>query len=130
MHPDPISHNNNQHQLHELLRGCFHRFRRGGSSIRFWLLCRKVAPVARKTSSRATSSLSFSCWALIGYNANNQDCHSICQRPACQSKVQLVFRRISCPLPLACASRPLLHILNSFASPPVLPHALTILEHR
>lgn len=109
------------------------RFRRGGSSMRFWLLCRKVAPVARKTSSRATSFLSFSFWALIGYNANKPDCHSIippaCQRPACQSKVQLVFR-ISCPLPLACALRPLLHILNLFASPPVLLHALTILEHR
>ena len=136
MHPDPISHNNNQPQLHELLRGCFHRFLRLGSSMCFRLLCRKVASVARKTrvsSSRATSSSSFSCWALIGYNANKPDCHSIippaCQRPACQSKVQLVFR-ISCPLPLACALRPLLHILNLFASPPVLLHALTILEHR
>ena len=144
MHPDPISHNNNQPQLHEFLCGCFHRFLRWGWSMCFWLLCRKVASVARKTrvsSSRATSSSSFSCWALIGYNANKRDCHSIYPQPAsvrpCQSslcktirEIQLVFRRISCPLPLACASRLLLHVLNLFASLSVLPYALTALEHR
>lgn len=82
-----------------------------------------------RSSSRATSSLSFSCWALIGYNANKQDCHSIYPQPASVRLASLRSnwsRRISCPLPLACASRPLLHILNLFASPPVLPHAYSL----